>query len=249
MKFHLISDLHTDSWQLRAELKNKQGDNFLLDLYPTGDETLIIAGDLCEYRYLQRHGIEMFRDLCNKYRHVIYVAGNHEYYGTNYQVFQERFKYLQKEFDNLHCLENETVEINDISIAGTTLWFRDTPENILYERHLNDFRYIEDFKNWVYDVNQRAQDFLKELSNPDLIILHHLPSHQSVNAKYTNEPTNLYFLCDINNIISDLNPKFVVHGHTHIGCEYNINNTRVICNPRGYPGENENQYNVREFEL
>jgi predicted phosphodiesterase len=29
-----------------------------------------------------------------------------------------------------------------------------------------------------------------------------------------------------------------IHGHTHDPFDYEINGTRVICNPRGYPGEN-----------
>jgi len=37
-------------------------------------------------------------------------------------------------------------------------------------------------------------------------------------------------------------PKVVVHGHTHIGCEYSLGNTRVYCNPMGYPNENDSVY-------
>jgi hypothetical protein len=28
-----------------------------------------------------------------------------------------------------------------------------------------------------------------------------------------------------------------IHGHMHDPFDYEINGTRVICNPRGYPGE------------
>ena len=34
-------------------------------------------------------------------------------------------------------------------------------------------------------------------------------------------------------------PKLIVHGHTHRRMDYMLGDTRVICNPRGYPGENE----------
>ena len=27
------------------------------------------------------------------------------------------------------------------------------------------------------------------------------------------------------------------HGHTHSFFDYQINNTRILCNPLGYPGE------------
>ncbi|MNR64509.1 hypothetical protein D3C85_1871810 [compost metagenome] len=28
-----------------------------------------------------------------------------------------------------------------------------------------------------------------------------------------------------------------VHGHSHVAVDYEIEGTRVVCNPRGYPGE------------
>lgn len=28
-----------------------------------------------------------------------------------------------------------------------------------------------------------------------------------------------------------------VHGHSHTAVDYDVAGTRVVCNPRGYPGE------------
>ena len=28
-----------------------------------------------------------------------------------------------------------------------------------------------------------------------------------------------------------------IHGHTHTRFDYRVRGTRVVCNPRGYPGE------------
>lgn len=235
MRIHLISDLHVDAWE-------RHNDYFLHDLMPDGDETLIIAGDLCEIAYLREHGGEMFRMLCEKYRHVVYVAGNHEYYGTDYPGFQERFKELEGMFGNLHCLEDEVVTLDGVRIAGTTLWFRNTPLNQLYERRLSDFALIQGYRDWVYTRNVEAVTFLQEMQDVDLVVTHHLPCTKSVHASYATEPTNLYFLCDVSDILLDKSPKVAVHGHTHIPCQYELGKTRVFCNPRGYPKENPPGY-------
>jgi predicted phosphodiesterase len=36
------------------------------------------------------------------------------------------------------------------------------------------------------------------------------------------------------------NIKLWLHGHTHTPFDYEVNGTRVVCNPRGYPGERSN---------
>jgi Icc-related predicted phosphoesterase len=32
-------------------------------------------------------------------------------------------------------------------------------------------------------------------------------------------------------------PALWLHGHTHGSCDYKLGDTRVVCNPMGYPGE------------
>jgi Icc-related predicted phosphoesterase len=33
-------------------------------------------------------------------------------------------------------------------------------------------------------------------------------------------------------------PALWLHGHIHANRDYQVGSTRVVCNPRGYPGEN-----------
>ena len=35
-----------------------------------------------------------------------------------------------------------------------------------------------------------------------------------------------------------------IHGHTHAPCNYTVGETQVICNPRGYPGESGNGFDL-----
>jgi predicted phosphodiesterase len=248
VKFHLVSDLHLDHWE---------DDCFVYDLCPEGDETLIIAGDLCESYYLKGAAAFALGILCEKYRNVVYVLGNHEYYGSFYKEVQRKFAELDERFENLFCLDDQLLVLEGVTIAGTTLWFRNTPMNPLYEREMQDFRLIQNFRSWVYGENARSLEFLKSVAHDksrgnfetDLVITHHLPSFKSVNARYERNPVNLYFLCDVSEIMLDMGPKVWVHGHTHVPCDYQLGDTRVVCNPRGYPGQNPGEYHPVIIEI
>jgi len=39
-------------------------------------------------------------------------------------------------------------------------------------------------------------------------------------------------------VIEKYRPELWVHGHTHVPCDYELFDTRIICNPGGYPEEN-----------
>ncbi len=242
MKVHLVSDLHVDAYLNRD-------DYIMYDLDPGDCEALIVAGDLAESWYLEERAVGDFEVLCDKYAHVIYVLGNHEYYGSSYEETQDRFKALGEQFSNLFCLDNESVTIGEVSVAGSTLWFRDTPMNQLYEKYVSDFSQIQRFRDWVYGQNEKSVGFLQEARDIDLVVTHHLPSYKSVGAKYAGEPTNLYFLCDVSEIMLDMGPKVWVHGHSHIPCDYMLGETRVTSNPRGYPGENSSGYGPLTIEI
>ncbi len=239
MIFHLTSDLHLDTYE---------GDTFAYDLIPGNAEALIIAGDMCGSFYLHEQGYETLQVLCDKYGLVIYVLGNHEYYGSDYEKTQDRFRYLGQKIANLSCLENEVLDCG-VVVAGTTLWFPDSPMNRIYEKFMNDFSVIEGFRGWVYEKNREAVEFLRGAKEADLIVTHHLPCPKSIHPQYTNSITNRYFLCDISEILLDLGPQVLVHGHTHTPCDYRLGKTRVICNPRGYPRENKGEYSPKIIEL
>ena len=73
--FDLVSDLHLDFYDSKAE-------RLLEKIEPTS-ETLVVAGDMCEARNADP---KWFRILYRKYNDVLYVPGNHEYYGLSTTV-------------------------------------------------------------------------------------------------------------------------------------------------------------------
>jgi Icc-related predicted phosphoesterase len=59
----------------------------------------------------------------------------------------------------------------------------------------------------------------------------------SVAKRYANDPLNPAFASSLDDIIENYQPVLWIHGHTHERCDYELFGTRVVCNPRGYPGE------------
>ncbi|MGH8196257.1 MAG: hypothetical protein ACREQ8_17955 [Woeseiaceae bacterium] len=41
----------------------------------------------------------------------------------------------------------------------------------------------------------------------------------------------------LDGLIEQFQPTLWIHGHTHEPSDYELFRTRVVCNPRGYPGE------------
>jgi predicted phosphodiesterase len=227
-KLDLLSDLHLDFYRDRSI-------QMLKDIQPNA-ETLVLAGDFCEIRDLDSDWMKVLAD---KYQHVLYVLGNHEYYGW--------CKQGESMLDYLHDIKPPTWTILNCEeyrfsaytkIAGATLWYPDGPMNEMFEGRMADIHWIDNFKPWVYEQHQRAVEFFTH-TNASIWITHHLPLWNSVHPKYKNAVTNPFFVGDLSKVLTtrEHKPQVILHGHTHEEFDYTVAGVRVVCNPFGYPGE------------
>jgi Icc-related predicted phosphoesterase len=233
MKILVTSDLH-------LEFQKDYGREFLKSLNPAAD-VLIIAGDLSPenfYREGLNQGVNPLAYLCKKYKEVIFVAGNHDYWWSNPKSafdFWKSWSFIP----NYNFLENGIKVIGKQRFLGASLWFK-SPPILEHKKLMTDFEAIKDFEPWVYEQGKRTIKFLKKnLTKNDIVITHHLPTQKSVHRLYKNHPLNVFFINDIENLILERNPKLWVHGHTHFSFDYYIGETRILCNPFGYV-EHEN---------
>lgn len=122
MKIAIASDIHLEFGTI--ELNNT--DNA---------KVLILAGDITVATYLDKSQthlsagdrkigdltINFFKDVCSKFEHVIYVAGNHEHYKGDFTKTIQTLRTFLK-FPNLHILDCESIEIEDKIFFGGTMW-------------------------------------------------------------------------------------------------------------------------------
>lgn len=193
-------------------------------------DVCVLAGDIAYPSQLNK----VFDFLSKKFKHVIYVYGNHEYWENGLVSVDPP--------DNIHVLNNSAITIDGQRYIGSTLWFPFDPLNQLFEKNMPDFN-IPDFRSWIYIFASECAAYLKENMQPgDIVVTHHLPSYRCVDKIFQGSQLNRFFVHPMENEILDSNPKLWIHGHTHHSLDITIDDTRVVCNPVGYPGSLNKQF-------
>ena len=257
-----------------------------------GAQVLILGGDICvarditqrdpygvmgpDYRSNRYH--DFFQRCHDRFPHVIYIVGNHEYYhgdfGTSLAHLRDVLSYLPR----LHVLEKESVVIDDVTFLGGTLWTdmnREDPDTLYRIRdYMNDFRIIKDSRYPVHykdsEGHRHTRDgrfspeasveehramvkFVKQTVDADptgryVVVGHHSPSRLSTHPQYADQTmVNGAYSSDLDRFIQDRPQiKLWTHGHTHHEFDYTIGSCRVMCNPRGYAGHEEQ---ARQWKL
>jgi predicted phosphodiesterase len=224
----LLSDLH-------FEFHADAGRSFVASLDPAGVDVLVLAGDIAVGPGI----VDALSAFAARYAAstVLYVHGNHEYYGSTREDVTRITRRAVRENRNVEWLDGDVVVVEGVRFVGTTLWF---PKPALVERlkgAMADFSEIRDFETWVYQENTRARRFLAaEVRHGDVVVTHHLPSWRSVSPRYTSHPLNPFFLCDMEDEILERRPALWLHGHTHDSVDATLGSTRILCNPFGYAG-------------
>lgn len=203
--------------------------------------TLLLAGDILTWKTYRNNKSKrkrydaFLRHVSSEWDNVVAIAGNHEYYGWNGDVLRQ-LRELYKSY-GIHFLENETITLDGVRVAGATLWtdfFGDNPYyHDVVSRGMNDYHVTGLTTRMTYDMHKRSVDFL-ESSNADVFLTHHAPSVDSVHPKYLGSPLNAGYYSTLDLKAS---PRYWVHGHMHNPSDYMMGETRVLANPRGYPNE------------
>ena len=270
MKIALCSDLHLEFQDIN--LKNEEGAEVLI---LSGD--IMIAEDLHnhpEMNYGMYSSVNLadlgrrqqtalrFRDFLKRvsfqFPHVVYIAGNHEFYHGKWKASLDHLREECAKFTNVYFLENDIKVINEVSFIGATLW-TDCNKGDPLTLHaltdmMNDYRIIRNDEREYCKLrpahsmyrHQQTISYLKAVL-PDMkdkkvvFVGHHAPSKQSTHPKYVNDYLmNGGYSSDLSEFILD-HPEIVLwtHGHTHDPFDYMIGTTRIVCNPRGYAGHDE----------
>ncbi|MSQ83593.1 MAG: hypothetical protein EXR77_12010 [Myxococcales bacterium] len=229
MRLRIFSDLH-------FEFHADNGAQFVRSLHADPNEVLILAGDIAVGDGVSA-AVALF---CAKWRQVLFVAGNHEYYHHRPADLDAILTTCSRNHPNFHWLDNTTVTIDGQRFVGGSLWFDEDAGCNPARRYLNDFSTIEDFEPWVYRQHAKTVALLRrELQPTDVVITHHLPAQCCVHPKWQTSVLNPFFVHDLEQLIRQRQPKLWVHGHTHERVDERIEATRIVANPFGYKGLEE----------
>jgi len=248
LKIQILSDLHLDRHR-------DHGREFVNSLDGSGVDALIIAGDLADV-INQRSitGEWILPALCDKYEKVLYVVGNHEYWGASFESAQEFFAQREEQLENLTWMHRKVVEIKGRRILGCTMWFPvDTVRLLLDHRAasdgvgMNDFVEIVDFVENIQDQSSGDYRFLKEnMQEGDVVVTHHIPSRNGLDPLYKFSDLNRFFVTPCEVLTIEKKPSMWIHGHTHHKSSYEMEpGVQVHCNPLGYPHQ---ALNIMRFD-
>ena len=240
MKLNLLSDLHLSCGAL--------------DVPRNDADVVILAGDIARPKEAASWALGLAKP-------VLYVAGNHEFYGDRIGAAVVELKKLCAG-TAIHVLDHDQVIIEGVRFLGTTLWTdfaiwtdeaRRTAAKQEAQRFMRDFSRIhmnepvprlftpDDAAALCRaDVQWLESRLAEPHAGPTVVITHHAPSPQSIHPRFAGSPLNGCFVSDLQHLIDDRRVQMWMHGHTHDSFDDMLNGTRVVCNPRGYSKDGVN---------
>lgn len=232
-----MSDLHIRHWGTAMGVNWFQQD--FVKQTQTDAEILILAGDIVDLGPREwRWSIARLQEFAARYQHVVYVPGNHEFYGTG--IDDVDLIRVQQEAGVWTLSPRRPLMIDGQRFLGGVMFQpAPPPGHIANFNQISDHWCISDFKKEAPRQYGDLRAWLEsELRADDVVVTHHAPSTGSLDAQWIGNPSNHWFITDdMEDLIMDRQPRLWVHGHVHTGFDYYIGNTRVVCEPMGYPGE------------
>jgi Icc-related predicted phosphoesterase len=235
MKVQVLSDLHIEFEEF--------------DIEHNDSDVVILAGDIHVKEKGVLWALENIKD-----KPVLYILGNHEFYGKAYPKLVTSLKEIA-EGTNVKVLEKDTVTLDGVNFMGCTLWtdfelFGDSRlSGYQCQQVMTDFKKIRVSPKYsklrsidVASIHRQSLDWLKEQLEAyrgmtNVVITHHGPSALSLPGGKEGGVASAAYVSNLESVISRYTPNVWVHGHLHNSSEYKIGNCQVICNPRGYPDE------------
>jgi predicted phosphodiesterase len=252
MRIHPLSDLHLGHIRFGDGELNRSATT---ECY-LGIDVLVAAGDI----HVGTKAPGLLRRLYPSKR-ILYVAGNHEYYGNRLDLLDDQLREECRRHD-VDYLQCDSVEIDGVVILGCTLWtdfaayapvVSVSKAGRMTEGVLNDYRAIQTMSKsrgvprrirWqdTVEVHKRHRTWLeKEITchrgKPLVIVTHHAPSLALCHPEYRNDPVTAAFCNRMGDFVEQCGANYWICGHTHWPEQVRIGKTLVVNNSCGYPGE------------
>jgi predicted phosphodiesterase len=234
VKLHVLSDLHLGL----AAMPHPR----------TDADVVVLAGDIARPR-------EAVAWACGFDKPVVYVPGNHEYYGGSLDGTLAELRALAAGTP-VRLLADDELVIDGVRFLGTTLW----TDFDLFGRGEQRAAAVAEASRLLRDfsrIRRAAADaalftpadcarlfahhaawLRARLAQPragaTVVVTHHAPSPRSIHPRFEGSLLNACFVSEAEDLLGAEKACLWIHGHTHDSFDYDCAGTRVLCNPRGY---------------
>lgn len=209
-----------------------------------------------------------YGQMCGQFKHVIAVAGNHDYYGkTIKEVDTGYFAALQSSHSNFHFLQCGEIVIDDVRFLGCTLW-TDLRNGHPLTVHTvanagNDFRKIHNQNDddhispeEIMSINREHQAWLRnKLNEPrertTIVLTHFAPDRICRDRRHRDDEFSFYTTnSNMRDVLECESWDTWLFGHVHSKQRHIFETTdgrrqQLLANPRGYPHRED----VSDFHL
>lgn len=231
------------------------------------DTLMILAGDIwCDGRAAKKlypEGDTWIARVAKRFKHVILIYGNHDYWGRNLAYEPKKVEeYLKKQgLTNVTFFDygvGHLLILEQLKLLGGTLWtdykkhdplvMLNAPMNMKDYGHITygpGFSKLRPQQAYAIHQATRAAIFRDaKRDHPDQVVIvatHMAPSYGSVGDGYRtghprDELMNPLYYSSLEQEILDSDIDLWFHGHTHQRFDYDVGHCRVMCNARGYVG-------------
>lgn len=249
MKLWVMSDLHAETSAMEFHIPEPWPDH----------DVVVLAGDIDSP---PSRAIEWAAEIFTK--PIVYVAGNHEFYGYTFLDEIERARKVAAR-RRVHFLEQDSVKIGYVRFFGCTLWsdFALQGDSLISHAMVAAKRDLKDFQSITYSeepgrhgaiptrfnaMHSRKlatasrmwlKDVLPRFDEPIgtekiVVVTHNAPHPRSIPMRFERSMTNAWFTNDMSDVIQDRRIDLWVHGHIHNASDYMLGETRVVENSHGY---------------
>lgn len=230
MKVQIASDLHIEYYY--------KEEDYLKFIQPSAD-ILILAGDIGSIYRLKQLSSFLIK-ICEKFKYVVYIFGNCEFYLCNkyierftpMKILKNKMYSLTKTIPNLFILDRSFIIIEDYLISGCTLW-SDIKEPLPFRYKIRDMtskNYILSHEKDI-DFIKKTNEFAKDKNLKHIVVTHHAPVFLNIKK----DKPDLY-MSDLSNFIKNLDITYWICGHIHYNFIGECGKTKIITNQRGKPG-------------
>lgn len=219
-------------------------------------DLVVLAGDIA----VKNLDISL-QDIRECYRKVpiLFVPGNHEYYGYDFDERNEQMESICAKHDILMLSDGVVYSSDDYQFFGSTLWSdmsaidgypRESDKGVV-ESSVSDFYRIsvDGRKYTVDDMIQKSKKekaFVERMlmcqgDMKSVVIGHFPPLLELGNPIFQKNALTNYFHNDWSDLILRYNPFAWIYGHIHYNSPYKKHfDTHLLSNQRGYNKETSN---------
>lgn len=242
MRLLVLSDLHLEIWGERAPCIDAS----------SKPDVVVLAGDIHSKARGPAWAAESFPGVP-----VLYVAGNHEFYGDTIDKLGPRIRNACETYDNVHYLDCGEFTLPGVRFLGLTLWtdlelFGPARKHlaiikckdVMNDYHLikflsngsNEYRKLHPIDTERLHAEQRRwleRKLEVPFAGKTVVISHMAPSMLSIPPIYASDIVSAAYASNLDDLVAKAD--LWIHGHTHTSHDYEVGRCRIVTNPLGYP--------------